>query len=768
MIKIHKTNKRFTYLFGLLLIPFFSLAQQMIRGEVVDFQTSLPLVGATIQDDSTQQGTITNSSGQFDLMVFGDSLRISYTGYQTMTIDINSPEAFMTIYLYPGAVLPGFTIVGMLPPEVSLETPASVQRITKGQIQRMDQLNPAPLFNQIPGMFMQSGALNTNRITIRGIGNRIPFGTAKIRAYLDDIPITNGVGETVLEDIDLSLIDEIIVRKGPTASSYGAGLGGLIQYRSNTSGPNTRFLAYQQLGSFGQARTVLQADINQKESPFRFLLNASRTHSDGYRDNNNFDRYALTALTHWAADDNRSQATLFLNYNDVEAGIPSSLNRNDYLNNPERAAPNWAGVSGGEDYDRLLLGISHKRQWLSPKNSHQLQSGISLFSTFRTNYEVRPFNILRENNRALGFRTVMDWKPGRPSTVPKLTAGLEYYNERYQWATNETLDEGELGSLLSDQSEVRKYYNLFFEINWTPLPRFFVTAGLNLNETRYNLTDRFPDDQVDQSGSYQFNPIWSPRINLAYSIAPRINWYATLSHGFAAPTLEETLQPDGNRNPDIQPERGLNLETGSRGSFIWGWLSYEVSLYRMWITNLLVARRTALDQFIGINAGSSIHQGLDARLTYRVPNRSGTFARLSYAYSDYFFEDFRDGENDFSGNALTGQPPHQVGIEAQWSHQKGFYLNAQWRYTDAFPMVDDNSLFNEAFQTVDIRLGWDKTMGTKWRLSPYLAMQNVLNEKYASMIQVNAQGFGGSLPRFYYPGLPRNFYGGMRLEYQIN
>ncbi len=758
--------KQYVLLLGFSLTPFFLAAQQLVRGQVVTLTSNEPVVGATVQDIRSGTGTTTDGRGQFNLTATGDSLVVSYTGYERVTIAPIPDQDFLTVRLDPNTTL-STVIIQADPPDVSLRTAASVQRISQEQIDRTDQLNPAPILNQIPGLFMQSGALNTNRITIRGIGNRIPFGTAKIRAYLDDIPLTNGVGETVLEDIDLSLVDQIIIRKGPTASSYGAGLGGLIQYQTTSSERPASYSASQSSGSFGLSRTVLQADVAGSDSPFQLTLNGTRTHSDGYRANNTYDRNALTALARWSAPDDRQGATLFLNYNQVEAGIPSSLNETDFRNNPEMAAANWAGVSGGEDYDRLLVGFSHRRQWLSPKANQSLRSGISLFATSRNNYEVRPFNILRENNRALGFRTTLDWTPGSESFTPRITTGIEYYDERYDWTTNATLAEGALGELLSDQLENRRYYNLFAEMHWQPDPDWQVTAGINLNETQYTLTDQFPQDQDDQSGDYAFRPIWSPRLSISYTFAPRMNWYATVSHGFAAPTLEETLQPDGSRNPDIQPERGLNLETGSRGSFLFGRFSYEVSLYRMWITDLLVARRTALDQFIGINAGSSIHQGLEARLTYRLPDVTGTYARVSYAYSDYYFDTFLDGENDYSGNALTGQPPHQVGVEAQWTPGWDLYIHGRWRYTDAFPIVDNNRLYNEAYQVTDLRIGWQRGFGPHWQIHPYLGIQNIFDEDYASMVQVNAQGFGGSQPRFYYPGLPRNFYAGIRLEYQI-
>ena len=37
-------------------------------------------------------------------------------------------------------------------------------------------------------------------------------------------------------------------------------------------------------------------------------------------------------------------------------------------------------------------------------------------------------------------------------------------------------------------------------------------------------------------------------------------------------------------------------------------------------------------------------------------------------------------------------------------------------------------------------------------------INNLFNKKYASGIVINARGIGGRDPRYYYPGLPRNYF----------
>ena len=62
--------------------------------------------------------------------------------------------------------------------------------------------------NQINGIYSHSAGYNTNRITIRGMGSRSPYSTNKIKAYLNNIPLSNSVGETSIEDFGIDILDQ--------------------------------------------------------------------------------------------------------------------------------------------------------------------------------------------------------------------------------------------------------------------------------------------------------------------------------------------------------------------------------------------------------------------------------------------------------------------------------------------------------------------------------------------------------------------------------
>src|SRR5690606_17481634 len=106
------------------------------------------------------------------------------------------------------------------------------EKITSEKLDAYRPIDLVSAINETPGVFIQSGAINTNRITIRGVGSRTLYGTNKIRAYFNGIPITNGIGETAIDVIDPEDLQSLEIVKGPKATKYGTNLGGTLLMNS--------------------------------------------------------------------------------------------------------------------------------------------------------------------------------------------------------------------------------------------------------------------------------------------------------------------------------------------------------------------------------------------------------------------------------------------------------------------------------------------------------------------------------------------------------
>ncbi len=743
-----------------------SLWGQSYNGKVISSENKLAIHQVKILDSLNTLVVMTDQNGQFSLLHQG-LYTCTKEGYYQQTFNVNAK---------------GMTIVELVEKPFSLaevvvksdhfqselrNISSSIAVIPLAQIKSNDGVNIAPILNTVPGVYMHNGTLSTNRITIRGIGSRNLFGTSKIRAYYGDIPLTNGVGETTIEDIELESIARMEVLKGPSSSLYGAGLGGSIQLIPDKGVFNTHSIASSYtFGSYGLQKFWINSNLANKTNSAK--ISYSNTQSDGYRDNNELDRQTLTiASNHYLNEKNN--LNLIANFIDLKAFIPSSLSEEDYLNEPTKAAFTWSQSQGFEDYDKYLIGLSWQHQY--NENSKQLSS---VFGSLLDSYEARPFNILEQNTNSIGLRTRFIQQVKLFQKELKWTLGIELFNDLNQLKTFENLyrdfppGTGSVkGEALSDFHEKRQYYNLFFEAKYSLTNKLLLDFGLNLNQTSYKIDDNYNEGINDQSGDYSFDPILSPKLGINYQLNKNSMLYASISHGFSPPKLEETLLPDGLINTEIQPETGWSYEIGSRGKLLKNIFNYEFAIYYMDIDNLLVARRTGDDQFIGVNAGKTTHKGIEIGLNYFILNKPSI--QLSHSNSlslhDYTFDEFKDLEDDYSGNDLTGVPDKTFYSQLHLTSSSGFYTYLNYQFIGEIPIRDDNSVYADSYQLVNLKSGYKINLSKHFQLNAYLGLNNIFNEQYASMLQINAGSFGNNPPRYYYPGQPSNYYAGLNLKY---
>jgi iron complex outermembrane receptor protein len=336
----------------------------------------------------------------------------------------------------------------------------------------------------------------------------------------------------------------------------------------------------------------------------------------------------------------------------------------------------------------------------------------------------------------------------------ELNVGLEGYRDSYNWKTFENfLDPNNPGStqgpLLSDNSERRAFVNAFAQSIFHIGQLTNLETGLNLNSTSYTFRT------LSGEGVKRFDPVISPRISFVQVVTEEINAFATVSHGFSPPSIDETMDESGDFNRDIRPETGWNRELGIKGNF--QKVNFAASIYSMDIKNLLVTRRTAEDVTFGKNAGSTRHNGLELTSEFLLYQRGLNQLRMtgSYSRNNFIFQKFNDDGADYSGNQLTGVPKQQWNVTL-FQDSKWVFSGLNFLAVGAMPITDDNSVFSSSYHLLNAFAGVRFPTGKKLKTELTYRMNNVFNEKYASMLNINAQAFGSAEPRYYYPGMPRN------------
>ena len=725
-----------------------------IRGVAVIVADSLPIY-------TNAKGVFTISS-EIKLPV---NLVLKHPDYYTETTVLSkNNETFILKKIESTEQLKAVILASTYQKESGVLIPTT--QITSETFDNYDPVDLVSAINETPGVFIQQGAINTNRITIRGVGSRTLYGTNKIRAYFNGIPITNGVGETAIDSYNANDIANIEIIKGPKATQYGTNLGGTLLINSKELSKNGIETSNTlTLGSYGLFKNSWSTSI--KDDKISFHFNYDHLQTDGYRDNSAYNRNNYFLHTQYEINSSYSIG-LLVNHVNNNAQIPSSLGLTDFTENPEQAAFTWDASKGYEDNRQTLIGLS-----FSSRFSETFSNTTSVYYTYLDHYEPRPFNILDELTNGYGARTVFAKEFSINNQRASLTFGGEWYQDAYRWKTienryEENNNQGSLeGDLLSKNREERKSFSAFATTKLPITTKLKAEVGLNVNKTTYDSTNIFNSANSTTSADRDFDVIFSPNLNLLYTLSPTTFFFGNISRGFNYPSLEETLTPEGIINPEIGPETGWNYELGTELYFFDRNLYLQSSVYLLSISNLLVAERVGNDQFIGRNAGKTHHRGIELQATYSFSLNS-QFEIKPFTTAEFNFHkfiDFVDGADDFSGNELTGVPDKKIAAGVTIKHNSGIGLTSNYRYIGSQPMTDTNSLYSDSYSVLNIQAEYKKAIADAFSIRLLAGINNVTNSMYASSILINASGFNGSEPRYYYPGLPRNYYSSLQLVY---
>ncbi len=720
-----------------LFFPFLVFSQKTVSITVFDKVDKSPLKDIKIFIDS--EFVSTDEQGKFVIEEENLPIELSINDfrYYPKKIKVNDTRNIEIELTNRGFILDDITINSSFYPKKLKNNNISTSVLDDIEFRKNEGEFLINSLNQINGIYSHSAGYNTNRITIRGMGSRSPYSTNKIKSYLNNIPLSNGVGEITLEDFGIDILDQVEINKGPNSSIYGSGLGGNIILKTSKNLDKT-FKLKSIYKSYNTYQNSLS--FSKRINNLDLLFNFEKIKSDGYRDNNSYDNSRVFGSLNYELNKNYD-INLVHFYNSAAALIPSSLSLEGFIDNPSSAAFSWGNVKGGEDYKRSITGLTFN----SDKDIYRSNSTI-FFKTF-SNDENRPFNYLIEDSKQYGLRHIGNFK----LTTFDLSYGLEISYENYLF---ETWDEfgDPTQSLISRQSQERDNYNFFLQLDKT-FKKSFLTFGIGTNNINYNWTDEIRRNNLE----YSSKSILSPRISYNYSLNYN-SIFANISHGFSSPNIDETLDENGIVNPDIQPESGWNYELGVIGTTKNKIISYSLNLYYMDIRNLLVAQRTSFDTFTGVNAGRTSHPGLETTINIPVfiGQKINITSSSNFSKYWYIFKDFNNRGNDYSMNKLTGVPGHTLFSKIKVDF-KNYLLQFSFQNIGEIPMNDANTLFTDSYSLFDLKISRRLYLkGMEVNLSS--GINNLLDKRYASGVVINARGFGGRDPRYYYPGLPRNYF----------
>ena len=165
-----KQLKRALLSFSLLLSSTLLYAQAEISGTVVD-PTGETVIGATVMEKGTSNGTVTDFDGNFKLKVeAGKTLVISYIGFLTQEV---AAADGMTVTLQDDALALEEVVVTGYTTQRKADLTGAVSVVSVNELAKQNENNPMKaLQGRVPGMNIQADGnlAGAATVRIRGIG----------------------------------------------------------------------------------------------------------------------------------------------------------------------------------------------------------------------------------------------------------------------------------------------------------------------------------------------------------------------------------------------------------------------------------------------------------------------------------------------------------------------------------------------------------------------------------------------------------------------
>jgi iron complex outermembrane recepter protein len=710
-----------------------------------------------------------------------------------------------SVYKVPGVeanVTRGLGALGRFPAGISVLTPRELNT-------PVPTLSPDEVLNLIPGVV----AANRNtyaldsRISIRGFGTRAFFGVRGVRIIVDGIPLTMPDGQATLNNLDLGSVGRIEVIRGSASALYGNAAGGVISVESQAAASG-RLAAEGRImmGDYGtsslNATRKLQAKVGGMSGDVDYFASVSHLDADGPRALSATEQTLFNSRIRYALGD-ASSLKLIVNAVDMPvAENPGALTWTEFQTTPEIAAPANVARAAGKVAKQAQAGLSFAHIFSGARLD------LSVFGVHRETKNPTTFAFIDIDRMAGGFRGTLRTERSLADRPLGLVVGVDQELQRddrleYPYAGAQTAPNAadpNFNSPTRDQRDEVDNLGPFVQAELALTERLDLTVGARYDRLHFKSIDHLaatrptPPRQAprDDSGDRTLSAL-SPMLGLTYTLTDAVNVYGSFSTAFQAPTTTELINepaPPGATfsagfNGALDPQKAKSFEVGGRGR-LGDRVDFDVALYDTELTGELVGYQVDWGQGRTFyrNAGKSRHKGAELGLGWSPAE--GVTTRLSYMYADYkFIDDGKRAEDKVltgtvDGNKLPGVAPHRLFLRADYTHGSGVSLGGDLELSDSYFSDDQNTKTyttfdgqgeNPGYAVVNVRLSYVTNALRQLGIEPFLGVNNVFDELYASSVAVNAAApviAGVSRPdqrRFFEPAPRRSLYFGVTVPY---
>jgi iron complex outermembrane receptor protein len=794
---------------------------QTLKGRVFDASNNSPLSGASVT--YAGKGTTTDNNGRFSISCPKTSaIVVSYIGYGTYRIAIKNCNDELNIGLTPSRQnLDNIEISATSNENKSLlYQPQTITKLGEVELKRTTGLFFDDVINlNVPGVTFERRAVNSGQqFNIRGYGSGARgargvssnFDGQGYKVYLNGIPVTDAEGITVMDDLDFGSIGNVEVVKGPAGTLYGQAIAGAVNLKTTRPEKGKTSIGQEvMLGSYGLQRYTTQFQSGGEKSSI--LLNYGNQKHDGYFYHNASHKDFVNVALDFQPKDKQAISVYagFADSYDERGGeqtiaqyeAKSDTGNFEYVkrNGHSHLVSYRAGVTHNYSFNEWLSNFTtvYGTGWYNDVSSaggwtDKTTLNYGTRSTFNTKFAlegglnlsgITGFEIQRQNAQTIGYNmkaspfdaTPLVWSPGEPYWVLNAITGNTY----------------------------TKSTSKAFFTEWTiSLPQSLsFTAGIGVSSMKFVLEDRFNAVTATKASIFDtaYKNMWAPHFAVNKVFRNKISVYASYSTGFKSPVSGTyfTVIPAVGANlanarivGNLKPERGSQVEAGSKGLLLADKLYYELSFFRAVFHDKMtgIAIKNPNDPAgvtlytITANGGTQNHKGVEALLKYTIHESDNGFLRslrpfANFTYSDFKYENFKfhyvntgnkDSSADYSGHQVAGVPKLTVNAGMDFIFPAGIYGNVTYAYRDKMPIVSTEEYFTNSYSLLNSRLGIKHSLGSHFDLDVFAGVNNITGSQYPIKVFINqlTNPLSKTSGDAYIPG-PRkaNYFGGVNLKY---
>ncbi|MBS1974542.1 MAG: TonB-dependent receptor plug domain-containing protein, partial [Bacteroidetes bacterium] len=605
-------------------------------------------------------------------------------------------------------------------------------------LNRFSNTSILPALNQSPGIKMEERSPGSYRLNIRGSSLRSPFGVRDVKVYFDEIPLSDPLGNTYLNQLSFYNFQSIELIKGAAGSLYGAGIGGAMLIHSMPLQWQKAVALDYSLGSFNANN--LNLNIKAGDSNHRNIFNYSHQSSDGYRQQSQMQRNIFSYESQLRISD-RQTLHAFMLYSDLYYQTPGGLTFAQYDTNPRMARPhagtNLSAVEAKASVYQKTFTTGFSNEYLFNDYWKNTTAVYGAYTNF-INPGIRVYEIRKEPH--FGGRTVFEFKKQIGQTVLQLNFGNEA--QKGFFSTKDYANKfGTSDTLQTDDATNIWQYMIFAQADIKLPHGWIVTAGASFNKSSVQNTRLSKVPPTAQAQTFQ-NKI-PPRLAVLKKISSTISVYASVAGGFSTPTTSELIHTNGTIGANLEPEDGIDYETGVRGSLFHDKLYFDVGGFVFDLNNTIVQRIDTNGVYYYVNAGSTKQKGIETYISYKIVDRAnkffdGTKLFVSYAFNNFHYGNFKQLNTDFSGNYMPGAAKNNFVAGLDVNTKPGLYTNLTYTYTDKVYLNDANTAAAPSYNLLNARIGYRKKISPKWGLEIFVGADNFLNTKYSLGNDINA------------------------------